>query len=410
MSTASGPTFNRFESPHLENPYPLYGRIRREAPVFFDEALHLWIVSRHQDVRAVLMAPETFSSLNIFQSPVPPPPEVLEVLMQGPQGLPSLIDDDPPNHTRVRTLVGKAFAPQRFAALEPRIRALARSLLDAFAHEGQGDLVSRFTYPLPALVIGEIMGVPHSDMDQLKRWAEDLTLFTAGTASPQKQVECARSFVAFQRYLGELVQERRREPKDDLVSAILQARHGDLAPMSDAELVNLLKNLHFAGHETTTNLLGNMLVLLLQEPERWRELQADRSLLPKAIEEALRMDSPVQGIMRTTTREVELGGERIPAGARLVILFASANRDENVFAAPERYNPRRADISKHLGFGLGIHYCIGAPLARLEARVALELLGERLRNLRLLPGEGFDYLPNFSHRGPRRLMVAWDPA
>ncbi|WP_257455844.1 cytochrome P450 [Archangium lipolyticum] len=409
MSRESGRVFNRFESPNLENPYPLYQRIRQEAPVFFDESLNLWIVSRHQDARTVLMDPEAFRSADCLQNPIPPPPEVLAVFMEGYPRLPSLVDDDPPGHTRVRTLVSKACAPQRFTAMEPDIRALASSLLDAFARDGQGDLVKRFTYPLPAMVVGGFMGVPVEDMDRLKHWAEELTRLSAGALTLERQVECARSFVAFQRYLAALVESRRKVPKKDLVSALIAARHGDYEPLSDLELIALLQTLLFAGHETTTNLLGNMLVLLLREPERWSALRAEPGLIPKVIEESLRLDAPVQGMMRTASREVELAGARIPAGARVFVLFASANRDEAVFAEPERFEPHRSDVSKHLAFGQGIHYCIGAQLAKLEARVALELLGERLPNLRLLPEQDFDYLPNFMHRGPRRLLAAWDP-
>ncbi|WP_164002780.1 cytochrome P450 [Pyxidicoccus caerfyrddinensis] len=410
MSTPPPAFSSRFEPRYVDDPYPLYTRLRQEAPVQFSEEMHLWVVSRYEDVKTVLLNPGDFLSANAFRNPVPPAPEVLAALAEGYPQVPALVDDDPPNHTRMRVIVTKALAPHRVSAMEPRVRAIASELVDAFAREGRADLVERLSFPLPARVIGAIMGLPDSDLERLKSWTADLSTLSAGNAPVPRQVECARGLVAIQKYLAGHIAERRRAPTDDLISALIEARHDDTPPLSDVELISLLSMLHFAGHETTANLLGNTVVMLLNAPERLEALRQDASLIPAAIEEALRFDAPVQGMMRTTRRAVTLGGVEVPEGARLLVLYASANRDAAAFHAPDRAEPGRSDVGRHLGFGLGIHYCIGAPLARMEVRIALELLLERLPGLRLAPGNPLLYVPNFLHRGPRRLLVEWDPA
>ncbi|MFP2929816.1 cytochrome P450 [Pyxidicoccus sp. 3LG] len=410
MSTPPPAFSSRFEPRYVEDPYPLYARLRQEAPVQFSEELHLWVVSRYEDVKTVLLNPGDFLSANAFRNPVPPAPEVLAVLAEGHPQVPALVDDDPPNHTRMRVIVTKALAPHRVSAMEPRVRAIATELVDTFARDGRADLVEKLAYPLPARVIGAILGLPDSDLERLKAWTEDLATLSAGNAPVPRQVECARGLVAVQKYLAGHIAERRLAPRDDLISALIEARYEDTPPLSDVELISLLSMLHFAGHETTANLLGNTLMMLLKEPERLHALRKDPSLIPAAIEEALRLDSPVQGMMRTTRRTVMLGGVELPEGARLLILYASANRDAAAFHEPDRADPHRTDVGRHLGFGLGIHYCIGAPLARMEVRTALELLLERLPGLRLAPRDAVVYLPNFLHRGPRQLRVEWDPA
>jgi cytochrome P450 len=402
--------FSRLESPHLENPYPLYAHIRNDAPVFFAEEFNLWLVSQYEDVRAALKDTTTFLSADCLKNPVAPAPEVLEVLTQGYPAVRALVDDDPPSHTRMRTLTVKALSPQRMAAMEPRVRVLANSLLDEIAADGEADIVARFTYPLPAMVIGELLGVPEHDIDQMKKWAEDLTIFAGGLAPLARQIECARGFVALQHYLGALVANRRRSPGDDVVSTLIEARQDGIEPLSDIEIVGLLQSLHFAGHETTTNLIGNALLLLLGERSRWEDLLDAPSLIPDAVEEVLRMDAPVQGMMRTTSREVEIHGVKVPQGAKVLLMFASANRDAAEFAEPDRFDLNRAFSQPHLAFGRGIHFCVGAPLARIEAKVALELLGVRLKDLHLVPNQPLSYLPNFMHRGPQQLRVSWRPS
>ncbi|MGH3239125.1 MAG: cytochrome P450, partial [Spirillospora sp.] len=374
METALPWVFNRLEPPHLENPYPLYARARREAPVFHSPEFGLWFVARYDDAWTMLKDTERFSSRFLLRTPADAPPAVDEVLREAYPELPMLVNDDPPSHTRTRGLVSHAFAPRLVAALEPTVREIVTRLVDGFAPAGGADLIAELAYPVPIEIICSLVGLPVEDRGRLKRWTDDLvTLGSPGTGG-ERQLECARSSVAFQHYLEAQVEGRRREPRDDLLTALIDARVDREQPLDTAELVNLLIVLVFAGHETTTNLIGNLLVLLLERPEMLRAVRDDPSLTDDVITEGLRMDGPVQGMFRMATEEVALGGARIPAGAKVMALFGSANRDETVFADPDRFDPGRSNNHRHLAFGRGIHACLGAALARLETRIVIDTL------------------------------------
>ncbi|WUI01354.1 cytochrome P450 [Spirillospora sp. NBC_00431] len=409
METAPPWVFNRLEPPHLENPYPLYARARREAPVFHSPEFGLWFVARYDDAWAVLKDTTRFSSRYTLRTPADAPPAVHEVLREAFPELPMLVNDDPPGHTRTRNLVSHAFAPRLVAALEPSIREIVTRLVDGFAPGGPGgaDLIAELAYPLPIEIICRLIGLPVDARDQLKRWTDDLVELGAPGTGGERRLECARSSVAFQRYLEAQVEARRGEPRDDLLTALIDARVDGEQPLDVAELVNLLIVLVFAGHETTTNLIGNLVVLLLSHPETLRGVRDDPSLTDDVITEGLRMDGPVQGMFRTATEEVELGGARIPAGAKVMVLFGSANRDESVFSDPDRFDPGRSNNHRHLGFGRGIHACIGAALARLETRIVIDTLAERLPDPRLDAGRPPAYFPSLMHRGPQALHVVW---
>jgi cytochrome P450 len=408
MSTAPTVPFNHLVPPELHNPYPLYERLRSEGPVVFNPLFNLWFVTRHEEVVAVLKDPVRFSSADILKPAHHHVPEALAVLGSDHSNVYPLLSGDPPAHTRVRNLVGKAFTPQRVAALEPRVRAIATELLDGLAGESRADLIHRFAYPLPMRVTGEMFGVRASDMDDIKRWCDDETLFLMAPLSPERQVECARSVVAYRRYLRALVEEHRAAPRGDLVDVLIDAQHEGESPLGTDEIVGALCVLIFAGHLTTTNMIGNTLWHLLRRPDAWQALRNDPSLIPDTVEEVLRFDAPVQGMTRTVTEATELGGVMLPKGARVFVLFASANRDPACFANPDHLDVRRAAQVQHLAFGRGPHFCIGAALARLEGRVALEALTQRLPNARLVSEVAPEYSPNPVHRGPSALHVAWD--
>ncbi|HEU4405367.1 MAG TPA: cytochrome P450 [Polyangiaceae bacterium] len=398
------------ESPNLEDPYPLYAKARREAPVFYSPVFDLWFVTAYRDAKAIVRDPARFSSHYLIRTPQNPPPEVAAVLAEEVAEIPMLVNDDPPAHTRVRALVSKAFLPQRIAAMEPRVREIAERHIDAFAAEGSADVIARFAYPLPMQVICEIVGLPVSGMDDIKRWCNDLIALTAMYTSAEQKVAAARGSVAFQRWLGGIVDARRAAPTGDLLSALIEARVEGQAPLSREEIVSLLITLIFGGHETTTNMIGNALLLLFANPGALAAVKNDRGLLPAAVEESLRMDASIQGMMRTTTEPVELGGVALPKGAKVFVLFAAANRDPAEFPEPDAFELRRPNVESHLAFGRGIHFCMGAALARLEIRVALEALFARLPDLRLAPGQPYLYVPTFMHRGPKQLRLTWGPA
>ncbi|NMO17390.1 cytochrome P450 [Pyxidicoccus fallax] len=403
-----GAEYNPLVSPHLEDPHPFYARARREEPVFYSPVLGAWVVTRYEDVSAVLAAPGRFSSVgSIDVGAEKLPPEVLQVLARGLPPLPSLVDNDPPAHTRFRGLVSKAFNARRVAEKAPLVRTLAEELVDGFVSEGRADLFTRFAHPLPARVIAGIFGIPYEDIPLFQRWSDDLSAVFAAHGSVESLVRCAHGVLDFQRYLSEALDARTTSPRDDLLTDVVTAARELDVPASRAELVGMLTQTLFAGHETTAGLIAGAMELLLRNPEALGALQADPGLLPGIFEEAARMTSPVTAMFRTTTEEVELGGVSIPKGAHVRLVFASANRDASRFPEPDRFDPRRDTSRRHLAFGQGIHFCIGAQLARLETGIAVDVLTRRLPNLRLIPSPDPRMLRSVTIRRLGRLEVEW---
>jgi cytochrome P450 len=409
-SAQLGLDYKPFEPPLLNDPHPFYARLRQEAPVTFAPAVQLWLISRYQDVAAVLKEPRRFSSRDILRPPVDLPPDMLEYLKASGYTVDyPLLGDDPPSHTRIRALVGKAFTASNVKALEANIRQLARGYIEKMNLGGsRADIVAGLTNPLPMHVITQLLGIPASDQQQLKAWCTDENLFFVPHLPPEERMRSAHGVAAFRRYLRTLVEERQRNTQpDDFLTSLIQATHEGERPLNTLELMSLASVLIFAGHETTTNLMGTALLHLLSHPTAWEELRANPALIPNAIEEVLRFDPAVVGMMRTATEPVRLSDTEIPAGARLLLLFAAANRDEAIFEQPGKLDIHRANAGRHLGFGHGAHYCVGAQLARLEIRITLELLLEQLPNPRLVPDQPVTYLPSLIHRGPRQLWVEW---
>lgn len=376
--------------------------------MFFSPALGMWFVTRHDDIVAILGDPATFSSRDTILRPADMAPEVQEVLADWRYPR-HLINSDPPDHTRLRARVNQGFRPKRIARLEPTIREVADGLIDGFAPDGRVDLVAQFAYPLPLTIILRMLGVPVEDMAAWRRWTDMVALhFAASTLSLEHQLELARSRVAFQHYTTGLVEQRQRAPQDDMISHLLKAPEDGSEPLGVEQVVDLVPGLIIAGHETTAHLIANTVLLLLSHPEHWHALQRHPELVEAVVEEGLRKDSSVLGLVRTTTRAAEVGGVALGPGARLFLLNGSANHDESRHVQPEEFRLDRGP-QPHLGFGRGIHSCIGAALARLETRIAIETLARRLPGLRLVPGQSFERTPNLVFRGLRRLELSWDP-
>lgn len=402
-----GNEYRHFAGPHLQNPYPFFARLRKEEPVTFSPELNMWMISRLDDINAVLNNPAVFSSAGAIASGDNLVAEARAILGPGPIIHDSPLNTDPPVHTRLRRFLQQGFLPARVAEQEPRIRRFANALIDAFIHQGKADLVEQFAYPLPAQVILAMLGIPMEDMAQVKQWTADLFGLIFGKAPAEAQVAMARGVVESRAYCTKLIEQRRREPREDLTSELVHAQFdGDV--LKTPELVSLVGgSLMAAGHESTTAQLSLMLKNLLEQPERWELLREDRTLIPKAIEECMRYEGVAAGLIRTTTQEVELGGMCIPKGATLLVLFSSANHDEAHHEAPERFDLSREN-PQHLTFGRGIHFCMGATLARMELRVALELLLERIPELRLVPGQDYGYHQNLiTMRVIRHLHAQW---
>ncbi|MFP2903480.1 cytochrome P450 [Pyxidicoccus sp. 3LFB2] len=400
--------FNPLAPEQIENPYPLYARLRREQPVFHSPMFDLWVVTRYEDIAEVERDTSRFSSVGALDARAEPHPEVRNVLKQGYSQFLSLVQSDPPDHTRMRAVFGKALSPQRIAAMEPAIRATANGLIDGFVRDGQGDLVQQFAYALPGFIICDLLGVPRSDMQQLKGWSDDKTVLMSATAPLEQQVECAHGFIAMERYFKEKLHERSRKPREDLLTLLVPQSMGGTALMSEQEAVCNAMDLMSAGHETTTSFIGGGMWLLLNSPEQLKAVKEDLSLLPNAMEEMLRKEPPIRGFFRQVKEDTTLGGVSLPKGARIFIMYESGNHDETQFADPDRFDIRRTDAKKHLAFGRGIHFCVGAPLAKLEGRIAFEQLLQRLPNLRLRQEEPPVRRPYLMLRGFEHLPIAWD--
>jgi len=404
-----GCQFNPIDPTFAQKPRDFYELARREAPVCYVPHFDMWLVSRYDDIVTVLRDPHRFSSSKAAEPPEALPPEVLTILQEGYPPAGAIVGTDPPMHQRIRALVSGAFSPRRIAAMEPSVRAIADELIDCFSAQGSADLVEQFAYPLPMTVIIDMLGIPRSHMGQVKSWHDALfgSMFVVGVPTEQR-VEFAREGVTYQHYLGDIVADRRISPRDDFITALVEARAFDAEPLSTGEIVWILIFLVTAGHETTTNLIANMMMLLLEDPAQWKAVVGNPSLFTAAVEETLRVEAPFLLMRRTTTEQVELGGVVIPKGAAVGLLNGSGGIDENVFNSGARFDIRHPHPKPHLGFGSGIHYCVGALLARQEGRIALQSLSERLPNLRLAPAFEAVYEPNVFLRALKRLPIVWD--
>jgi cytochrome P450 len=401
--------FDPFHDPYLADPYPFFARAREATPVFYSSDLDYWVVTRYHDIRRIFQTPKVFSAANTLAPLQPICPAAGRLLAEGDfRPIPTLTNSDPPGHSRVRRLSNVAFTPRRVATMEPFVRDLTGRFLKERLSSGRADLVRDLAWDLPALVIFRVLGIPDEDVPRVKAGAESRLLLMWGRPTEDEQVRLAQGMAAFWRYAEALVASRAEQPRDDFTSDLLLARDGDLPALSHQEVTTIVYGLLFAGHETTTGLIGNAMRRLLTERHAWEEICGDPSLIPNAIEEVLRFDSSVVAWRRRTIEAVEFGGVPVPAEANLLLLLGSANRDPAVFADPERFDIHRRNAREHLSFGHGAHFCLGAPLARLEARVVLEELSARLPSLRLVPGQTLRFQPNTTFRGPLALLVEWD--
>ncbi|MGH3794580.1 MAG: cytochrome P450 [Pseudonocardiaceae bacterium] len=385
-----------------EQQFWLRGR-QPDQPVRFDPDLGMWHVYGHQEALKILSDPATFSSDTSRLLPD------VDVPAEG-----SLVQMDPPAHRKLRKLVSHAFTPKVVADLEPRIAGLTRELLDAVAGRDRMELVTDLAYPLPVIVIAELLGVPSSDRHLFKQWVDKMLQNSEQFSLVDRSEEQERAMeLALEQnkhltdYLGEHAAERRRQPREDLLTKLVEAEV-DGERLSTVEVVNFANLLLLAGHITTTMLLGNTILCLDAHPEQFARARADSSTLPAVIEESLRFLSPFATLGRATNSDVEIGGTRIPADQLLMVWIAAANRDARQFTDPDVFDPTR-DPNPHLALGRGIHFCLGAPLARLEGRVALNLLLDRFPDLRTDPQEPPEFIPSPNMTGVRKLPLLLHP-
>jgi cytochrome P450 len=378
------------------NPYPEYDQLRSHAPLLHEPRSDLWMIFDYEGVKRSLHDHEAFSSI------VSPPDA---------QTSQWLIFSDPPRHTQLRALIMRAFTSRAVASLEPRIRELSRELLDPMLERGELDLVADFSVPLPLMVIAELLGAPTADQPLFRRWS-DVILALSHTFSGGE--EAARVQSAFRVvtgemkvYLGSLLEQRRAAPEDDLLTRLVEAEV-DGERLTEEELLGFFQLLLVAGHETTTNLISNAILCLIENPDQRARLTATPDLLPSAIEEVLRYRSPVQAMWRVTRHEVQLHGQVIPAGKMVMPMIGSANRDPRKFRDADRFDITR-DPNPHIAFGHGIHFCIGAPLARMEARIALSAFLERVKDFKLASDTPWTPNKAIHVHGPTHLPLRFEP-
>jgi cytochrome P450 len=395
--------YSLFDPKIVENPFEYYAVLREHAPVH-RTSMGFYVVSTYALCVEALRDPEGFSSRfgaamsggmgskgrpEISESPLP----VTD----------TLLTNDPPSHTRFRKLVNKAFSPSRVQKMESYVVETASDLIDGFAKRRELELVEAFAVPLPLTVIADQLGVPRAGMGDFKRWSDASVAPLGGMISEDDQVECARLVVELQKYLADRCEQRRARPTDDLLSDLVHASADGETPLTIAEVVSIAQQFLVAGNETTTNLIAASFMYLLENPDQLDRLRKDRDLIPNAVEETLRCETPVQGMWRVAARDLELGGEKIPKGSFIMLRYAAANRDPAVFDDPERFDVGRENAREHLSFGRGIHFCPGAALGRKEAAVALSLMLDRFPALRLAAGNDFAHHPSMLLRGLARL-------
>ncbi|ATB28741.1 cytochrome P450 family protein [Melittangium boletus] len=401
MSTTLSP--QEIWAPHTRfNPLPLYARMRPEGPLFrqmdANRGVPIWLSTRYKASVELLRDPR-FTKDERLVAPQARQARVAEMEAINR----NMLMSDPPDHTRLRTLVSKAFLPRRVEELRSRVEAIAHRLLDALPAQGSVDLIDAFAFRIPVTVIAELLGVPPEDQDQFRVWTTAITQLP----SADRLESIKQASLAFMAYVQNLMEKRRAEPREDLVSDLLQAEEqGDR--LSSEELIGMVVLLLNAGHETTVNLIGNGVWALLRHPEQLERLRQNPALIDSAVEEMLRYRGPLECATHRWAREdIEFHGQVIPAGETVLVSLLAANHDPEQFPEPERFDITR-EPNRHIAFGFGIHFCVGAPLARLEASIALPLLLERLPRLRLAVDESqLQWRQGLVLHGLKQLPVAF---
>ncbi len=398
--------YNPFAPGVHANPYPMYRQLREEDPVHWSELMDTWVLTRYQDIVAVLTDGARFSAdrrsaRNRFS-------QMAEQVEQefGPFGrTPTMLSSDPPLHTRLRRLVSKAFTPRAVENLRPRIQGIVDDILGGVREDGGMDVIWDLAYPLPVIVIAEMLGVPPEDGDKFKRWSDDVVATLGGPfVAPDVMQRAQGSVTALADYFTGIIGQRRQEPRDDLISGLIAAEEQGQV-LSEDEILATCILLLVAGNETTTNLIGGGVLTLLQQPDQLERLRREPSLIQTAVEELLRYAGPVHATGRVVKEDMEIGGRAITEGQVVFAVVAAANRDPAQFPDPETVDIGRQP-NEHLAFGDGIHFCLGAPLARAEAQIAIGSLVERFPKLRLAAGE-LEWGGTFIIRGLKKLPVSF---
>jgi len=412
-------TWSPLSAEYLADPYPIAAELRDEHPVFWSEQLRHLVVTRMDDIEQVFMNPDVFASSNV-QDPIAPLCPAAHEILGAPDFDPVAVmsNRQEPDHARIRVYTRQGFGNRRLKTLENYMRSRANDLLgDMIASGSPAEFVQSFAFPLPAEIVFRLIGFPPEDDRMIKSWCVNRKAFSWGLPTETEQVEIAQGMIDYWRYCRDFVAQRRDERADDFASELLDAWEVDPGPERDPsaetgisyrEVESVVYGISFAGHDPVTALMGNTLLCLLPRRDQWQALVDDPSLAANAVEETLRYESSQISWRRITTQDTTLGGVDIPAGTRIMLNFASANHSPDRFDDPGTFDIRRQGANKHISFGKGIHFCLGSGLARMEARIALELLAEQVPSLRLADGQQPSYFPNITFRGPDALQLEWD--
>ena len=421
-STANRPLseYNLFDPETLKCPFPFYARLRAEAPVYLIPGFGIHLVSTYELIREVVKNTATWSSA--VAAGAPPAQmttqdeaitrRIHEILASDVKLEQTLLSVDPPEHAKHRTLVNRVFAASRVKTLVPYIEGIVDRLIDRFIDTGRCEFMEAFAEPLPLIIIREQLGIPDEDEAFFNRAATAAAeVLSMVPPTPERALERVQLNHDLQKYFLAKCEERRRDPREDMLTILVQSQYEGERPLRDGEILSILQQFLVAGHETTTSALGAGMKLLLEHPDQLQLLRDDATLIPNFVEEVLRLSTPVQGLMRIATRDTQLGGVDMPKGTVIMLRYGAANRDEQVFDAPEQMDVCRGNANRQLAFGSGVHACVGAPLARQEMISAFEAIIRRMRNFRLdadAPPPEND--PSFLLMGLNNLHITFDRA
>jgi cytochrome P450 len=395
---------------YLDDPYPIARRFGDECPVMFADRMGYVVVSRMEDILRVFTDPDTYASENVQDPVFPLSPEATEVLSAPDFDPVAVMSNRPePDHGRIRVFTRDGFSNRRLKALEPFITRRSHELIDRMlTMDTPVEFIRAFAFPLPGETVFRLIGFPEADDDLLKGWCVDRKAFSWGQPTPEQQEQIAQHMLSYWRYCRAFTATRMTDPRDDLASELLAAHRERPDQLSYIEVESIIYGLSFAGHEAVTSLIGNGLLCVLARRDQWAELCADPTLIANAVEEVLRFESSQVSWRRITTRDTDLGGVHLPKGTQILLNFAAANHQPDLFPEPETFDIHRANAARHISFGKGIHYCLGANLAKLELRIVLEALSQRVPSLRLSTDQAIRRFPNITFRGPEQLLVEWD--
>ncbi|GAB1542008.1 cytochrome P450 [Scytonema sp. NUACC21] len=405
--------YNFFDPEVLVCPYEFYKLAREQAPIMELPSpkpdTSLFLVTRYDLAIEVLKDTKIFSSnfSTLLVGQEEQDDELQQIYAQGWPQMNTLLTADPPEHERFRSLVNKAFTSSRINKMHDLIQQIVDELIDNFIAQNQCEFVSEFAVPLPIKVIAQQLGVPQEDLPQFKQWSDAFIANLGHVLSREQKIACAKDIVAFQHYFRDVIESRQKQPQDDLISDLVQAKVAGERSLNTAELLSIIQQILVAGNETVTSALAGGMLLLAKNPDQMNLLQTNLSLLENFVEEVLRMESPTAGMWRVVTQDTKLGDVELKAGSLILLRYDAANRDPIKFQEGERFDVGRQNASNHLSFGYGIHYCLGAMLARKEMQIAYERLLKRLKNIRLAQ-EDYQYLPNILVRGLNRLYIEFD--